>query len=443
MSANLQRFFRWLWDHIDPVIALIVALACSILGLFSVVKLDVLIPAILSTLTLIAFTLIRERSGRESLREKIDSVAGKIEHHVADTVFANRTSETSVLQNATAEVWLVQETGALLIETNKNHLVSMLNQGRRVRMLLTSNMDVTARLTAFRNANLEQQGIAQRAAMTQHHITDVVKQAKNHTDKLEVRFAAHVTDVTCAIADPAHADASRRNAVVRLAGFQVPYDEKLDMHLDGRTSPRVFQHYADQARRMFEHASKVVLLTGAPSSGKTSMFKRLVESIEDKSDVYYILAPSVLEGGARRGFEFITSKSPRPTKFAERQDGGEYKVAANVWADSLLELDEALGGHKIIILDEIGSIQLRDSRFSGFINKVLADHCATMFATIALDDSRLPFLHQVKQHYRTTVLHLERGQNERSIEERLQRELQASLRLVRLLPPRLLKGESQ
>jgi hypothetical protein len=50
-----------------------------------------------------------------------------------------------------------------------------------------------------------------------------------------------------------------------------------------------------------------------------------------------------------------------------------------------------------------------------------------------MDNSKSPILSQMKQHYRSTILHLERNQNERQILDELRQELSASLQLANIL----------
>ncbi len=433
MMSETKAFFHWVWDQIDPLAALLIALVCSILGLVNIANMSLLIPAILTTLTIIAFTLIRERSGRELLRKKLDDLIVKFDSPTADTIFSTRTSEIKVIQDADQEILIIQETGTLLIETNKNQLVSLLSRGKRLRMLLASTMDVTTRIIAFRNANLDQEGIMQRARMFQYQIADLVNKARNNTEQLEVRFTPYPIDITCVFADPQHPNDFKRKAIVRLAGFQVSYEDKLDMVLNFHTSPNVFQHYNNHAQKLFEHSSKIVLLTGAPSSGKTTIFRRLVNSIADNANIFYILSPVVVDNEAHKSFEAITSDNKQPIKFAERLPDGDYRLVPDVWDKLTVHLEKALEAKKIIILDEIGPLQLNDDKFRGFITKIFADHDATMFATLALDDNKHPLLSQVRQHYRSTVLQLYPKQNEKRIEDLLLQELQASLRVMNLI----------
>ncbi len=442
MPKKVNDAFRWLWDQIDPLIALGIGLLCSIIALRATTVEPLLISAILSTLTVIAFTLLRERSGRERLASKLSELEAKISYPGTDTLFKSASDETSLLDEADREVLIVQETGTRLLETNKNHLVSLLRNGKRVRIVLSSAMSISARLVAFRNANLDEQGIIQRSRLCLHQITDIVNKAKGFTDKLEIRFTPYTVDITCVLADGSYTSSPRSSGIVRLAGFQISYEEKLDLSINTKTSPKLFRHYFEHANKLFENSSKVVLLTGAPGSGKTTILKKIIDGIEDKQYIFFILSPAVLEGGARVGFDFISSTQPIPIRLADRIGSGQYDIKMNVLDNLTDQLNQAVKDKKIIFLDEIGPIQLNNDRFREAISFILADPDATLFSTITLDSLLHPFLSTVKHHYRSTIIRLDEGENHKSAEAQLMREANLSVRLSRLLPRTLWEGKT-
>jgi hypothetical protein len=65
---GLRQWMRWLWERVDPAVALVLAIVFSALGALGVASSGVLANAVLATLAIIAFTLLRERSGRESVQ---------------------------------------------------------------------------------------------------------------------------------------------------------------------------------------------------------------------------------------------------------------------------------------------------------------------------------------------------------------------------------------
>jgi hypothetical protein len=73
---------RWLRDNLDPVAALSLAVLFSFLGIAGVASQDVLSNAVLATLAVIAFTLVRERSAREALKTGVAASTSQLEGSV-------------------------------------------------------------------------------------------------------------------------------------------------------------------------------------------------------------------------------------------------------------------------------------------------------------------------------------------------------------------------
>jgi hypothetical protein len=71
---------RWLWENADPMAALGMAVAFSVLGAFGVVSQEVLSNVVLATLAVIAFTLLRERTARGTV---LAGVSDSLERHRA------------------------------------------------------------------------------------------------------------------------------------------------------------------------------------------------------------------------------------------------------------------------------------------------------------------------------------------------------------------------
>src|SRR6266496_673104 len=62
---------RWLWENVDPVVALGLAIVFSVLGAYSVVSQEVISNIVLATLAVIAFTLVRERAARSGASSNV------------------------------------------------------------------------------------------------------------------------------------------------------------------------------------------------------------------------------------------------------------------------------------------------------------------------------------------------------------------------------------
>ncbi len=69
---GVRRAFSWAKDQVDALVALALGITFSVLGLLNVVEGDVIAEATLGVLTLVAFTILRERNSRRSFVAKIE-----------------------------------------------------------------------------------------------------------------------------------------------------------------------------------------------------------------------------------------------------------------------------------------------------------------------------------------------------------------------------------
>ncbi|HEX9988356.1 MAG TPA: nucleoside-triphosphatase [Chloroflexia bacterium] len=375
--------------------------------------------------------------------EHLDTLLKQLKQPSADNFFTTSTSESHLIKQAVQEAMLIQETGSQFLEDNRELLSSILNRGGRVRILLSLPRDATARLMAFRNNDQNIKDILNRSSKFQSHLKAMKEDADQHLERLEIRYTPYPTETTAVIVDPEHPEISNRKAVIRFAGFRVPYRNKLDFTIDAITSPKIFHHYVQDCNRLYQHASKVILLTGEPKIGKTNMLHSIVKSNLSRENLYYVLSKAKWEGGERTGFEVVTSTNQRPQQFAARRDNGEYnvdttirgkyKIDTTIWVPIVEELAEAHKQGKVIVLDEIGPMQLEVPGFRDVVEAIMNNIGATLFASVTLDNYEDDYLPAVKQHHRSTLLHLT-PENETKVRSVLNGELRASLRVAEILP---------
>lgn len=161
----------------------------------------------------------------------------------------------------------------------------------------------------------------------------------------------------------------------------------------------------------------VVLLTGPPGIGKTTVIIKLLDLLPGKVGGFYTRA--VTEAGSRIGFELVTLggerqylalKSPK-ARFVEEQSFHDYRVnlrAIDVAVSALLMAQrEAM----IIVLDEIGPMEALSQRFREVVVGLVEDRQATMIGTIV--QRRHGFTDSVKAHPRVRLQAVTRTNRER------------------------------
>lgn len=133
-----------------------------------------------------------------------------------------------------------------------------------------------------------------------------------------------------------------------------------------------------------------ILITGRPGSGKTTLIREISQRICGKAGGFY--TEEIREAGRRIGFKVkaldgktgllsgIDVKSPHKV--------GKYKVDLEDFESiALPAIEGALCNSKIVIIDEIGPMELFSAKFKEIVLKAL-DSPSAVIATIKLKGSK-------------------------------------------------------
>jgi nucleoside-triphosphatase len=157
-----------------------------------------------------------------------------------------------------------------------------------------------------------------------------------------------------------------------------------------------------------EIKTKNVFISGLPCVGKTTLIKETCLPYLDKVGGFY--TEQIIENGKREGF-VIKTFSNEQRLFAKKGLKSPYKVNKyGVDIEALEEIgikaiQEAIDNNKIIIIDEIGTMELFSEKFRQILfvalnskNKVLA----------TIRHKSQPFTDEIKKYQDTTVIILTR-----------------------------------
>jgi len=153
----------------------------------------------------------------------------------------------------------------------------------------------------------------------------------------------------------------------------------------------------------------IILLTGQPGIGKTTIIKRLAELAGSRAGGFY--TQEIREHGQRKGFEIVTFegekdylalKSPQKP-FTNGVAFKSYRINLdginNIAVPSLLK---ARDKGKLVIADEIGPMEVCSTTFCETIMQLLDDEAVTMIGTIVRRPYR--FADDVKRHPRVKLI---------------------------------------
>ena len=135
-----------------------------------------------------------------------------------------------------------------------------------------------------------------------------------------------------------------------------------------------------------------ILITGPPRCGKSTLISKLIEyyTIKKNYTIYGFLTPEVNKSGNRIGFDIIdifsVDRSPlaRVGDFKTKYKLGKYSIYIDEF-ENYLETTLLLEKKKVdlIIIDEIGKIELFSKKFQDFIKRIFSLDIAIL-ATIGL-----------------------------------------------------------
>jgi len=130
--------------------------------------------------------------------------------------------------------------------------------------------------------------------------------------------------------------------------------------------------------------TRKVLLTGRPGCGKTTLIKRVVNELAVPAGGFY--TEEIRERGERVGFKIITLDGQEALlaheDFKTPQRVGKYGLALSALETvGVGALREAMRARQLIVLDEIGPMELRSAIFRDVVNKTF-DIGVPVLATI-------------------------------------------------------------
>lgn len=157
-----------------------------------------------------------------------------------------------------------------------------------------------------------------------------------------------------------------------------------------------------------ELLKKNLFITGKPGSGKTTLIREVCLSCMDKAGGFY--TEELRENGKRLGFilktfdgqQGVLAKKGMKSKHRLNKYGIDINVLENIGISSL---KEALNGKEIIIIDEIGSMEVVSSVFRKTLLECL-NSSKKVLATIRYQAQ--PFTDEVKKMDNISIVYLSR-----------------------------------
>ncbi|MEN3044388.1 MAG: NTPase [Candidatus Hydrothermales bacterium] len=142
-----------------------------------------------------------------------------------------------------------------------------------------------------------------------------------------------------------------------------------------------------------------ILVTGKPRAGKTTLIKRIYEELKNKIPSNGFFTAEIKEKGERKGF-FIENFGGERKIFAHinfetNLKVGRYGVDINALEEiGVPEIIKAIENKTLLIIDEIGKMELFSEKFKNAIEKAFNSEI-NIVATISI--SPHPFIKKIKE----------------------------------------------
>jgi nucleoside-triphosphatase len=114
--------------------------------------------------------------------------------------------------------------------------------------------------------------------------------------------------------------------------------------------------------------AKTLLLTGMPGVGKTTVIKAVAQALGERADGFY--TEEIRERGKRQGFRLLGLRGAEVTLAHVRLQGRERPQVSRYGVDvdavervGVTSLERAIAGGCIVIIDEIGKMELFSKAF--------------------------------------------------------------------------------
>lgn len=152
---------------------------------------------------------------------------------------------------------------------------------------------------------------------------------------------------------------------------------------------------------------KNILITGFPRVGKTTLITSIIEEMQ--KEVVGFVTEEVRENNRRIGFEIKTYSGRKLLLASKRNTTSRYRVASyGVYLENLDKIIEHLSeellttNYELIIIDEIGKMELFSSKFRKFVTGCL--EMKKVLGTIMRRDN--DFTRQIKSRADTTLFEI-------------------------------------
>src|SRR5438128_6662790 len=158
-----------------------------------------------------------------------------------------------------------------------------------------------------------------------------------------------------------------------------------------------------------------ILLTGHPGCGKTTLIKRVVSNLPQRAGGFY--TEEIRDRGTRAGFKIVTLDGDEVV-FAHvglktPEHLGKYRLDLSALeAVGVKAIRKAVQAQRLVVIDEIGPMEIRSPIFRDAVNETLDSEVAVLATIFARP---LPFTDAIKSRPDVTLIEVRPDNRERLV----------------------------
>jgi nucleoside-triphosphatase len=126
---------------------------------------------------------------------------------------------------------------------------------------------------------------------------------------------------------------------------------------------------------MRKRAAPVILITGCPGSGKSTLMRPLIKDIAEER-LAGLSTPEIRRSNVRIGFKMIDLATGKEEILASTSGQGptvgKYHVDVEAIDRIVARMESSLPSARFIFIDEIGKMELLSNRFKEFVDQVFS-----------------------------------------------------------------------
>jgi len=175
--------------------------------------------------------------------------------------------------------------------------------------------------------------------------------------------------------------------------------------------------FARSARTLRRDVNQKVLLTGRPGCGKTTLVKRVVKNLSQPAAGFY--TEEIRDRGVRVGFRLVTLDGDEGVlahvdlETPERL--GKYGLDLSALETvGVSAIRDAVRARQLVVIDEIGPMEIRSAMFRDAVNEVLESDVALLATIFARS---LPFTDAIKSRPDVTLVEVRADNREKLVSE--------------------------